>query len=421
MQVQNSAGDMTAQRRVTVTLIDEAAVALAVTRREPVNAASGLEPNAFIALYFNKPVDPARVQVSVKQTAHGLTWDLAGEQGASPIMDSDTFKLVQVDIDQQPVAGGRSALPGGRSLAFYPAQDFVYGASVFVEVSVDGQPLDRFSFQVRPLPTLVQGFVADSLRQPLAGIEVSLPDLDRRAVTDAQGSFSFGFGEPANRALPGGRQRLVINPGLKDPRYGTVETWANLEAGKFTRLDLNVIPILNPNEPFRRIASGQAQNRLAAGDLLLDLSGADLRFPDGARSGDIHVQLLPRNLVPFGARPAVGPPWLFAIQPAGIQVSGTLTASLVMPALYGSYAYIPPDGTRVLMVGFDAERKQLIPLGVGRVAQRRVVTVGTLHPESLDYLGYALKDEAAQAVLREYETGVLSLDQMSAELDELAN
>ncbi len=176
----------TAQRRVTVTLIDDAAVALAVTRREPVNAATGLESNVPVVLYFNKSVDPARLQLSVKQTAHGLTWDLTGEQGASPIMDSNTFKLVQVDIDQQPVAGGRSTLPGGRSLAFYPAQDFVYGATVFVDVSLDRQMLDRFSSQVRPLPTLVQGFVADSLRQPLVGIEVSLPDLDRRAVANTR-------------------------------------------------------------------------------------------------------------------------------------------------------------------------------------------------------------------------------------------
>ena len=421
VQVQNNAGDVTAQRRVSVTLIDDAAVALAVTRREPANAATGIEPNAFIALYFNKPVDPARLQVSVKETAHGLTWDLTGQQGASPITDSDTFQLVQIDYDQQPVAGGLSTLPGGRSVAFYPARDFVYGAGVFIDVSVDGQELDRFSFQVRPLPTLVQGFVADSMLQPLAGIEVSLPDLNRRAVTDRQGSFSFGFGEPADRALPGGRQRLVINPGLKDPRYGTLETWANLEAGRLTRLALNAIPILNPDEPFRRIAGGQAQVLLAGGDLQLNLGNADLLFPDGARTGDIHVQLLQRSLVPFGARPSVAPPWLFAVQPAGVQVSGDFTATLVMPSLYGSFDYLPADGTRVLMVGFDSDSKQLIPIGVGRVAQQRVETVGTLRADSLDYLGYALKDEAAQAVLRDYESGALSFEQMSAELDRLAN
>jgi len=39
---------------------------------------------------------------------------------------------------------------------------------------------------------------------------------------------------------------------------------------------LNAIPILNPNEPFRRIAGGQAQALLAGGDLQLNLSNADL-------------------------------------------------------------------------------------------------------------------------------------------------
>jgi len=64
----------------------------------------------------------------------------------------------------------------------------------------------------------------------------------------------------------GFRQRLVVNPGLKDRRYNTLETWANVEAGKLTRLELNVIPILNSNEPFRHIAGGQSQALLVGDD-----------------------------------------------------------------------------------------------------------------------------------------------------------
>jgi len=38
------AGDLTAQRRVNVTLVDDAAVVLAVPRRDPANAATCREP-----------------------------------------------------------------------------------------------------------------------------------------------------------------------------------------------------------------------------------------------------------------------------------------------------------------------------------------------------------------------------------------
>lgn len=99
-----------------------------------------------------------------------------------------------------------------------------------------------------------------------------------------------------------------------------------------------------------------------------------------------------------------------------------MKATIAMPALYGSYNYLPDNGALVLMVGFDQNAKQIIPIGVGRIerAQRRVVTVGSLQPTSLGYIGYALKDEAAQAVMRQYETGQITFTQLIVTLDQLA-
>ena len=218
------------------------------------------------------------------------------------------------------------------------------------------------------------------------------------------------------------RHRLVVNSGLKNLQYGGIEIWVNVEGGHFTLLPLTNIPILNEAIPFRRIESGQNPAILAAGDLTLDLSQAKLLFPNGRNYGNVHVQLLQRSVIPFRARPSVAPHWLFAVQPADVRVSGTIKAAIAMPSLYGSYDYLPDDGSLVLMVGFDHNTKQISPIGVGRVerAQRRVVTVGDLQTESLDYIGYALKDKEAQTVMRRYETGEITLTQLIVTLDKLA-
>lgn len=414
VQVKNDRNEVTAQARARFTLTNSDNIELALSHTEPANLAQNIEPNAFIALYFNKAIDPALLSISVKETAHGETYDLSGQNGANPITEGNRFKIVKVDYDQQPLPFGQTRFPGNRTLAIYPARDFVYSAQVFVDVSYNGAELKRFSFSVRPLPTLLQGFVADTLRQPLAGIEVTLPDLNQSTTTNSEGSFSFGFGDATDNALPGGRHRIIINPHLKDPTHGSIETWANLEAGRFTQLELTTIPILNAAVPYRRIKSGQKPAILAAGDLTLDLSQAELLFADGRNYGDVHVQLLQRNLIPYRAQPSVSPHWLFAVQPANVQVSGSMKATLAMPALYGSYNYLPDDGALVLMIGFDPKTKQLSPIGIGRVerTQRRVVTVGSLQPTSLGYIGYALKDEAVQTVMRQYEAGQISFTQL---------
>jgi hypothetical protein len=118
----------------------------------------------------------------------------------------------------------------------------------------------------------------------------------------------------------------------------------------------------------------------------------------------------------------VSPHWLYSVQPADIEVSGRLKATLAMPSLYGSYDYLPEDGSYVLMVGFDNAAKQLTPIGVGQVerALRRVVTLGELSTSSLGYIGYALKDDSAQAQMSRYANDEITFEQLIIALDELA-
>ena len=170
---------------------------------------------------------------------------------------------------------------------------------------------------------------------------------------------------------------------------------------------------------FTRIQGGQANTVLAKGELVLDLSQAQLTFPNGRHSGDVHVQFMDRNPISYRAPKAVLPHWLFAVQPQGVQVSGEVAITFTMPALYGSHDYVPPDGTPVLIVGFDDAIKQIVPVGVGEVRDRQVKNIGELRLTGLSYLGYALQRQDAQAVIREHIDGKLGFDAMVAELNRL--
>ena len=57
-------------------------------------------------------------------------------------------------------------------------------------------PLDR----IRPRPIIYQGFVQDERGSPIAGVQVTSPDCDQQALTNAKGTFTFQVsGTPETR------------------------------------------------------------------------------------------------------------------------------------------------------------------------------------------------------------------------------
>jgi len=417
VEVRNEAGTVVAAARRQFRVVNLDLIPLALERATPENGAAGIEPNEPITLIFNKPIVPAKLQVLVTETVHGHTYDLSANTGKNALHTGGSAPIVEVHRDHAPVAGNLSVLPDGRGAAFYMEREFAYGAQVLVDVIYDGGSLARFGYQVRPLPTLLSGLVVDQLGQPVPGITVSLPALNRSTRTDQNGTFSFGYGESAANGLKGGRQRLVLNPGLRDVRFGTLEQWVSIEEGRATRLAALPLAALSPEIAFQRVQSGQPDVSLAQGELRLDLSQARLVFVNGRDNGDLHVQFATRAEVPYRApQPSVNPLWLYALQP-GARVEGSVGISIAMPSLRGSYDYIPADGTLVLLVGFEPDELRLVPVGVGRIEQRRVVSEGRVALPALNYLGYVLVDEARQQLLARYRNGELSLEQLLAELD----
>ena len=347
-----------------------------------------------------------------EKTAH----DLSQFEGVD-MTQLGKIPLVDVNRSHEPVPGGLALFPGNRMIAYHPSRDMAYGGTVFVDVTYNGESLSRSSFSIRALPTFVHGMLADSLSQALGGIDVSLPELGRTVTSDSNGNFNFGFGDQPDKTLPAGRQRLVFNPGMKNPRFGTLERWVDIEAGRLTRLGSTLLPILNPDVPFIRIDSDQSEARLAASDLLLDLSQANLLFPNGRTGGDVHVQFLSRQQISFQTLRSAIPAWVYGVQPAGVEVSGQLQLTMNAPTLYGTHSYLPETDSYVVLVGLDPRSMQIVPVGVGQISGTQISSVGQVHLQRLDYIGYALVPTSQQAILAEYANGSLSISRLIGQLE----
>ena len=367
-------------------------------------------------LYFNKPIDPQQLDIEVLETVHGEIY--AQPEKGTDIRQFSDVKLVEVHRDREPVPGGVSHFPENTMAAFYPGRDFAYGGTLYVTLLYNGEELSRSGFNIRPLPTFIQGFVADQFMRPLAGIEVEIPDLERKAITNYDGNYGFGFGEPAGQHIPGGRYRAVINPGMKNPAFGSVERWINVDEGRLNAVGITPIPVLSQDEPFRRIRSGQAEAVLAGGDLILDLSEAMLTFPDGRDQGNVHLQYMELPQIGYPIFSPAIPYGAFVVQPIGIEVSGNVRMTFSMPAINESHDYVSVIGERVLLVGLDPGALEIVPVGVGLVdvEHKKVISKGEVALERLDYPGYAFVAPEAQETLERFASGEIGLAEMIGEL-----
>jgi hypothetical protein len=415
--VRTSSGNLMGQSSIEYKVVNADLITLALVRQDPTNGSRDVEPNEPINFYFNKPIEADKLTIVVKETAHGMIYDLSSQKNAD-IMSMSNIQMTEVNRDLEAVPGGVSLLPDKRTAAFYPTRDFAYNGRILVELLYGGKEIGRSQFEIRPLPTFIVGSVADQTGVGIGNVEVYLKGAGLKVLTSEDGVFNFGFSEPASRMVPPGRYEMVLNSGLKNRSYGTLSFWINVEEGRLNRLGMFRIPFLNPREPYRRISGGQAEVLLAAGDLQLDLSAASLLFPDGKSSGDVHAQFQLLQEVPYNTWPGAIPHWVFAVQPSGIEVQGSVGLSFRLPALYGSYDYIPKNETPVVLIGFDTHTKAILPVGVGRIRDGKVVSAGKVAVTCLDYLGFAYVDEKKQPVLEDFAAGLTNLQQMMQKLEE---
>ncbi len=412
--LQAANGKVVAQSARTISLVTPQQVPVALERIEPANNARFVEPNGFISFYFNQAIDLSKLKIEVFETVHGKSYVDLDELGTSELK-AQGYQLVRVDRDHQPVVGSLSELPGSQVIAFYPKQDLAYNAEVSVEVSYDGRELERMRYRTRPLPTFISGALLDQLQQPVANVEVRLEELGRSVRTNRDGAFNFGFGDSAEQTIPSGQYRLLLNPGAANRSFGADSLVVTIQGGERNDLGRLQLSQLNPSLPYFPVRGG-TQLSLLDGELKLDLSNASLTFPDGRQDGDLHAQTLELGELPYPVEPLAMPYWMYSLQPAGVQVQGSMRVDLAALRLGGSLDYLPPDGTYVVMVGLDREAASIVPVGAGVIENGRIRSQGTLAQGNLDLFGFALADLDAQPVLKAYAEGQLNLRQLQAEL-----
>lgn len=411
ISLENAQGNIRTRSGTHFSTRSMADVPLVLARQTPANGAGGIEPNDFMAFYFNKRIDSDLLQIQVLETAHGLTYGVL-ESGAD-ITQLSRVELVEVHREREAVPGSVSHFPGNHMAAFYPDRDLAYGAEVFITVIYDGHELARSTFKVRDLPTFIEGFVLNSIGEPVEGIELTIAKLGLASRTDRDGAFGFGFKTPDAQNIPAGRYKLVVNPDLQNPRFGIVEQWVNAQQGRLNSVNPIRIPVLNPTIAFRRIGSG-ATAILAEGALTLDLAQAELRFPDLRNQGDVHTQMLQLHELSCGFWPYASPRWVFASQPAGIKISGTVGLTMAVPAINGGYGYLENWSAYVILVGLDEGSLTLAPMGIGRLDSDSK-TVTSLKPvalERLDYIGYALMPFQCEPHLKSYANDEIDMNRL---------
>lgn len=396
-------------RHFTVLTPEE--VPLELERTDPAENERYAEPNGFISFYFNQAIDPSKLDIQVHETVHGKTYVDLDELGASEL-HAKGYQLVEVHRDHERVPGNFSELPGNQVIAFYPERELAYDAEISVEVVYDGKSMTRMRFQTRSLPTLVSGIVIDQLRQPVPNVQVRLEEMGMTSVTNQDGVFSFGFNERAEKNIPDGRYQFHFNPGQINVHYGTDVREFSVQKGLNNELGLVPLAQINLAIPYVPLRGGE-QVSLLNGEVKLDLTGARLQFPNGREQGNVHVQMLEFPNYPYPVQPVVIPFWMYAFQPSGIEVSGRVALDLAGLPMADQQEYLPDNGQYVLLMGLKRSAGQILPIGVGKINNQRISSVGEVHMTTLDLIGFALMNgDSAQELLAMYETGEATIEDL---------
>jgi hypothetical protein len=415
ISLHNPSDELITQSEIGVSVASFADIPIEVVRIEPLNNSDFIEPNTPIEIYFNKEIDLNLLSVQVRETLHGKTYINEDDLGTD-YLSSEGYKLVDIHRNNMLVPGETELNPGGTGVAFYADKLFGFNAEVYVDVMYDGNEISRSFFSVRELPTLINGAVADQFGQPLAGVEVEIPELGRKTTTDGDGGFAFGYQETGEQVIPSGQYTLAINKNFTTANLGMISTKISVQKNYGNNLERFTLQELARNIAFQNITSGQV-NHLVGGDLILDLTQAKVLFDKGRTNGAAHTQFLPFEHIGTRMWPGAVPLWIYSSQPKGITVEGDISLTLKIPKLSGSHNYLNPESyPYVVLLGYNTAQQVIEPIGVGRVENNQVVSVGTVNLTSLDFIGYAQVHQSLAEALISYAEGDVSIQQLKAQL-----
>lgn len=399
IEINHPDAGLVAAANIPINIANPSQQPLTLVRSSPASDAGVIAPNQTLTFHFNRPVDPATLNVSIKETLHGLTY-INQDASGTDFLRAQGYKLQTVHRALEPVPGTVDILPGARAVTFVADRYYGYGATLDAEIIADGISLGRARFTVEPLPTQVSGNVADQFGNPVAGVTVALGPL--RTTTDAKGGYQLGFGEQSGH-VAGGVAELVFNPAMQDPRFGTRRQPVTVRPGEHNRLGLRTVLLLNENTGFSGLRSG-ATTRLANDQLEIDLTQAVLHGPEGAGSVTVNPQFLPLErlgLETTGPVPLFG---VYVLQPDSLRVEGQVGLSMAVPMYQGTREWMQ-DGSLVMVLGLNDNRSALAPVGVAEVVGERVILRRAFRGRWLDYLGIAPVTEQALPALQAWVAG----------------
>lgn len=410
------AGRDIAAGEVTIDVVDWATVPLELVAMNPTSADGAIAPNSLLTFVFNKPVNPAQLQIAVKETLNGYGYQFQDAPGTD-FTRAKGYQLVQVNRSQEPVAGISDLLADGRSLTFKADRFYGFGATLTIEVAHSGNTVARTSLEVMPLPTQASGSVLDQFGEPLADVPVQLAEFTTKS--DSQGGYSFGFAEQLGK-LPAGPQTLRINPGAKDPRLGSRAISVTLEQGQLNKLGARLVPLINEATGYEQLQSG-LQTAIGQGQIDVDLRAATVANDSSSSLVKVNVQTL--GLTQLDVKVEGVPPIgsIYVLQPAPIYVEGQprislppppplpmpedATALLAWMEATGVTSLEAQEGDLLLLLGSDQSGSKLTPVALMEMRSGRMTQVGDWHGYRLDYLALAALPPDAALAAEAYRTG----------------
>lgn len=412
IEAQNSNGEVLARASRTIEMVAGEEVVLEVVKVTPEDGTTDMEANGFLSIFFNKPIELALLSLEVNETLHGFSYVDADPSGVDGLV-AKGYVLQEINRDYELVPGVVSLLPNATGVTFYPERDLGYSANIYITANYDGEEMVRQQVKVRPRPTFIEGVVLDNLGQPVANVEVSIPVLERTASTNADGAYTFGYGDSAERNIPSGRYQIMINRGLKHPQFGSYRGWINVQNGTRNTLGSVQLALANPDVPINHLQTGTLAV-VNGGEVKLDLSDSRLLFADGRAEGAVRMQFLPLSAISVRSfDPRYTPLWVYAAQPVGIEVSGDVLVDFALPTYQGSYDYAPRQDELVVLLGLNADGTALAPVGVGKSSTgHRIVSLGETYFNTLDYIAYARVIPDQQSDLMAYADGNISLEEL---------
>ena len=379
---------------------------------KPEHQSSFAEPDVPLQVNFNRPVDPARIQITARRTLNGMTYLNLDEPGTD-FLYAKGHQLQEVNVHREAISGGISMLNEDSVALLYPDNSLGYSATVSWEVSYDGEEVGRYNFTTRELPTFIQGGVIDTLGQQRSNVTVELKELGLVTKTNNDGSFSFGYQLPANENIAAGNYTLRINGSDKDSSLGTAEYPITVSGSRRNKLPLIRVPNVDQQIDWNPVISGQNSIYLADGDLKIHRSDTQINIPSNQKA--LHVQFIPAEYSVRNIMQGLPVNWFYQIQPFGVTTIGAIELEIRLPKRNGTYNYlamIDGEARYSLLVAYNPDKDLIEPIGVGKIEDYVFTTDRPVRPPSLDYIGFTYPMPNNQPYFKEYLKGSMSFSEL---------